>query len=210
MLTRYGRCSSNARLPTSSSCIRSALRPTSGWRGRTSRRLPTRRATAAPAPVRPCPWPPAPSVSRTQSDRRRPEPSVHRPRSPTLPRLLEASGGVDRISGEQEFVGLRIARGDHLAGVHAEPDGQAVAQRGSAWTRSRRSRAADSARAGSSSCATGRPKTAITASPMYFSTRPPCCSTASRAMANRRARSGRTSSGSSASPKRRRADDVGK
>ena len=40
--------------------------------------------------------------------------------------------------------------------------------------------AARSARVGSSSCVTGMPKTAMTASPMNFSTVPPSASIASR------------------------------
>ena len=40
--------------------------------------------------------------------------------------------------------------------------------------------AARTARSGSSSCATGAPKTAITASPMNFSTVPPKCSISAR------------------------------
>ena len=60
----------------------------------------------------------------------------------------------------------------HLAGVHADP--AAMPSSGSA---SRISTAARHARSASSSCATGTPNTAITASPMNFSTVPPCDST---------------------------------
>ena len=53
---------------------------------------------------------------------------------------------------------------------------------GSARTRSRMSSAADIARWASSPCAWGSPKTAMTASPMDFSTVPPCALTTSLAM----------------------------
>ena len=59
--------------------------------------------------------------------------------------------------------------------------------------------AARTARSGSSSWATGAPKTAITASPMNFSTVPPRCSTFQRSRAWNGSRSRRTSSGSSRS-----------
>jgi hypothetical protein len=48
---------------------------------------------------------------------------------------------------------------------------------------SRIASAARTARSGSSSCATGAPKTAITASPMNFSTVPPCRSISARSRA---------------------------
>jgi len=48
---------------------------------------------------------------------------------------------------------------------------------------SRIASAARTARSGSSSCATGAPKTAITASPMNFSTVPPCRSISPRSRA---------------------------
>ena len=59
--------------------------------------------------------------------------------------------------------------------------------------------AARTARSGSSSWATGAPKTAITASPMNFSTVPPRCSTFQRSRAWNGSSSRRTSSGSSRS-----------
>ena len=61
---------------------------------------------------------------------------------------------------------------------------------------SRMASAARTARSGSSSCATGAPKTAITASPMNFSTVPPKRSSSSRRRAWYGRRSERTSSGS--------------
>ena len=58
-------------------------------------------------------------------------------------------------------------------------------------------RAALTARSGSSPCATGAPKTAITASPMNFSTVPPNASISERTRAKYGVRIARTSSGSS-------------
>jgi hypothetical protein len=52
----------------------------------------------------------------------------------------------------------------------------------------------------SSSCTTGTPKTAITASPMNFSTEPPCCSTIAFMRSKYRARTTRSASGSRRSP----------
>jgi hypothetical protein len=54
------------------------------------------------------------------------------------------------------------------------PTRPAIPSSGSA---SRISTATRQARSASSSCATGTPNTAITASPMNFSTEPPCAST---------------------------------
>ncbi len=66
----------------------------------------------------------------------------------------------------------------------------------SSTSASRTASAARTARSGSSSCATGAPKTAITASPMNFSTVPPKRSSSSRARAWYGASVARTSSGS--------------
>ena len=85
-----------------------------------------------------------------------------------LCRLLEAGGGVDRVAGSEALLGA----GHDLAGVDADPG--LYAERGE---RSRISTAARQARSASSSCAAGTPNTAITASPMNFSTVPPCDST---------------------------------
>ena len=74
-----------------------------------------------------------------------------------------------------------------------------TAMRTSRSTRSRIASAARTARSGSSPCATGAPKTAITASPMYFSTVPPNASIADRTRAKYGAWIARTSSGSSCS-----------
>jgi hypothetical protein len=65
---------------------------------------------------------------------------------------------------------------------------------------SRISRAARTARNASSSCTTGTPKTAITASPMNFSTDPPWRSTIAFMRSKYRASRARSASGSSCSP----------
>ena len=62
------------------------------------------------------------------------------------------------------------------------------------------SAAARAARSASSSCSTGMPNTAMTASPMYFSTVPPCRSIAARIVSKYRDCTSRMDSGSSCSP----------
>src|SRR6266550_2169818 len=69
----------------------------------------------------------------------------------------------------------------------------------SSWTAAHIARAALTARSGSSPCATGAPKIAITASPMNFSTVPPNFSSSERIRAKYGVRIARTSSGSSRS-----------
>src|SRR5262249_6417938 len=66
-------------------------------------------------------------------------------------------------------------------------------------TRSSIRSAARRARSGSSSCATGAPNTAMTASPTNFSTKPPYCSMTSASILNRSFWNARTSAGSSRS-----------
>ena len=74
---------------------------------------------------------------------------------------------------------------------------------------SRIASAARTARSASSSCATGAPNSAITASPMNFSTVPPKRSSSSRTRAWYGRSSERTSSGSMLLRARREADEVG-
>ena len=84
--------------------------------------------------------------------------------------LLETRRDVDRVAGDE-----RVARArDDLAGVDADADLDLdrVAELDAART----------ARSASSSCTCGTPKTAMTASPMNFSTVPPCRSIAARAV----------------------------
>ena len=198
-LTMYGRRSSNDRRATSSSWSRSASRPTIGVDRRRVRTLATPisgRATTGTAL-------PFASISTGAPNSKR-SPTARTVRSPT--RIPHCSAAC--WSRAAVFTGSPVTRIWALASREAMTSppltprriGVRVARAGSARTRSRRSIAADRARAGSSSCATGDPKTAMIASPMNFSTRPPCRSTKSVAMPNRRARTARTSSGSSASP----------
>ena len=83
---------------------------------------------------------------------------------------LEPAGRVDEVAGDHALV--RRADGDGgLAGQDAGAglDGSGPGVR----TASTSSSAARTARSASSSCAVGAPQTAITASPMNFSTVPP-------------------------------------
>ena len=83
--------------------------------------------------------------------------------------------------------GSGVVSGEHLAGVHADPDlqrdavGFARELDVDVLEATRASAApARSARAASSSCAAGTPNAAMTASPMNFSTVPPSASISSR------------------------------
>ena len=106
-----------------------------------------------------------------------------------LGELLEPGGGVDGGAGDDRLAGRRVERRDGFAGVDPGADlhGDPVVCSRLAFRSTSRARiasAARSARAGSSSCAFGTPNTAITASPMYFSTVPPCASISPRTAAN--------------------------
>ena len=81
-----------------------------------------------------------------------------------LRRLLEPRGDVDGVPCREPLRGA----GHHLAGVDADPPLDAEL-----GERPRISAAARTARSASSSRTVGTPKTAITASPMNFSTVPP-------------------------------------
>ena len=86
---------------------------------------------------------------------------------------LQPLGDVDRIAGDERVAANRVAC-DHLPGVDADPGLDAHAEGALELVRvanaARSSRAARNARSASSSCSTGIPKTAMTASPMNFST----------------------------------------
>ena len=87
---------------------------------------------------------------------------------------LDPRGGVDEVAGDHALA-LGADRDRRLAGEHAGARAQLrrvelVAERRTAATRSS---AARTARSASSSVAVGVPQTAITASPMNFSTVPP-------------------------------------
>ena len=111
-----------------------------------------------------------------ECDRRRTQPPrrlVHE-HSARLGDRLHPGGGVHRVPGDHA-----LRRGPHrhrdLTGDHPDPhrqprDTQVSSPR--AVTVATRSRPARTARSASSSCATGTPHTAITASPMNFSTAP--------------------------------------
>ena len=85
-------------------------------------------------------------------------------------RLLESRRDVDRVAGDER---LALAADDDLARVDADPGLEARAPRSAARISAARGR-----RAGRRPRATtGIPKTAMTASPMNFSTVPPWRST---------------------------------
>jgi hypothetical protein len=99
-------------------------------------------------------------------------------------RLLEPRGDVDGVAGDER---LPLAD-DDLAGVDADAAGERdgacrLEAAPSSTTSARISAAARAARSASSSWRCGRPNTATTASPMNFSTRPPCRSAAARTRA---------------------------
>ncbi len=87
--------------------------------------------------------------------------------------LLEARGDVDGVAGDER---LALAADDDFAGVDADPRLEPVLRRSPPAS----PQAARTARSASSSCETGIPKTAITASPTNFSTLPPCRSRIAR------------------------------
>ena len=131
--------------------------------------------------------------------------------------LLEARGDVDGVAGDEPLPRGRVAR-DDLAGVDAgavlERDAEARVelgvQRPRARPASRRRRAPPARRRPRAGC--GRPNTAITASPMNFSTVPPWRSSSSRidvevarhdGRAATRSRAARRSRSSRRGPRRR-------
>ena len=87
-----------------------------------------------------------------------------------LGRRLDARRGVDEVARDHALA-LGAERDRRLAGEDAGADAQRP--RRDPRTAETSSSAARTARSASSSCATGAPQTAITASPMNFSTRPP-------------------------------------
>ena len=80
--------------------------------------------------------------------------------------LLEPRGDVDRVAGDER---LALSADDDLAGVDADPCLEPVLRDRARASPTR----ARTARSASSSCETGMPKTAMTASPTNFSTVPP-------------------------------------
>ena len=142
--------------------------------------------------------------------RRRPVRALADEHGPGLGCGLQPRRGVDQVAGDQALVD-RAERGDRLAGEHAGAGLQRQAElaRRARSTRSTISSAARTARSASSSCATGVPQTAMTASPMNFSTMPPWRCTASEASVEVAALSiVRTSSASRSSANGGEADEV--
>ena len=99
--------------------------------------------------------------------------------------LFQPRRGVDRVAGHEPLSTGRIA-GDDLARIHACAVRQTDAERPLELTVESRQLPAASprppatARSASSSWTVGSPKTAMIASPMYFSTVPPCRSSSER------------------------------
>ena len=94
-------------------------------------------------------------------------------------RRLQPRRGVDDVAGRERLPRvLRADRDDRLARVDGGPRRQLEAVRPVQLVeRSRIASPARTARSASSPCETGAPKTAIKASPMNFSSAPPCSST---------------------------------
>ena len=98
---------------------------------------------------------------------------------------LQADGRVDDVAGGHALALARprAERDERLAGVDGDPHVEAAGRRSFSAIPSRIASAARTARSGSSSCATGAPKSAMTASPMNFSTVPPKRSSSLRSRA---------------------------
>ena len=138
--------------------------------GRARRRSATTRSarhagTGALLPLSAC----SPAASKAMRPRRRAA-SPRRPGRCPAPRRTGAGGGVDEVAGDHALV-RRAERDRRLAGQDAGPRLDAAAR--GVGPASTRSSAARTARSASSSWAIGAPHTAMTASPMNFSTVPP-------------------------------------
>src|SRR5437867_10575649 len=94
--------------------------------------------------------------------------------------LLQSRGDVHRIAGDEKVAAA--SRAATTSPVFTPMRRSSAAVSGSAATRWRNISAAARARSASSPWACGIPKTAITASPMNFSSVPPCSATTSRAI----------------------------
>ena len=98
---------------------------------------------------------------------------------------LQPRRGVDRIPRQHPLPQPRTRTQTHqrLAGVHPHPQPQRrAADRLQLLRALHDPQPARTARSGSSSCAAGTPNTPTTASPMNFSTTPPCASIRARAI----------------------------
>ena len=140
---------------------------------RASSRLPRQRS----AP--PSPPPPPARASETRSLARLLGTSARPPRSrsPALPTAASPPYSRHRLDHPLALHRTRSQRDQRLAGMHRDPH---LDRRLLLTAQSRISTAARTARSGSSSCVTGAPKTAMTASPMNFSTVPPNRSSSER------------------------------
>ena len=181
-LTRNGRRSSSTRLAASSSCARSPVRPKSGIRtrarvaarpasgsARSGARFPFATSSTAGPNAK---WPAAALAVR--------EPHMidHGSASCCNRAAVFTASPVTRKSPE---LPSRVATTSPV--FRPMRIGSRSPSFGSARTRSRSCSAAAIARTASSPCAWGKPKTAMTASPMNFSSVPPCSATTSFAIA---------------------------
>ena len=146
-----------------------------------------RRALVLARPSRPAPAPTFPSRRprrrrRTRSRARSPGTSSRRRGSR---RRARRSGGARRCSRRRPRPCLRRRSGRAPRATSASPVviPIRISSSPSSASASRMESAARTARSGSSSCATGAPKTAMTASPMNFSTVPPKRSSSARTRA---------------------------
>ena len=121
------------------------------------------RRAGVPARARPCLSAPAARPARPRPRRARARASSLRSGSRPAGSLLEPGGDVDRVAGREPLLGS----GHDLARIEPNP-----CRKVSSGNASRISTAARQARRASSSCTWGTPKTAMTASPMNFSTVP--------------------------------------
>ena len=188
-VTSCGSRSRRARERIDAGASSSRSRPTSWRSGRAARRrrrsAPGLRPPPRRRPARPCPSPRPARRSRTRSRARSRRYVVSPTRMPFDRRGgLQARGGVDDVAGDH-----RLARAPARASSATSASPVVTAMRTcssspcSVESASRIASAARTARSGSSSCATGAPKTAITASPMNFSTVPPKRSSSARSRA---------------------------
>ena len=182
MLTRKGRCSLKARRATSSIWSRSGPRPISGSRGAGAGR-PARARTGSARIGRLFPRAStsiaAPNLKVDCASRavRSPHTIIHGSAACCSRAATLTVSPVTRKSP------LEVSRAATTSPVLTPTRiGNRVPSCASLRTWSRNSMAAERARCGSSPCAWGRPKTAITASPMNFSTVPPCSATTSFAI----------------------------
>ena len=141
--------------------------------GRRNRPLPTRES-APPSPSR-LPGEPRGTRSRVAwRGRSSPRPGSRSPGQPTACRAAVLTTSPATIPSPS------AGRASTVTSASPVLTAMRIWSAGCSTAQSRIASAARTARSGSSSCAGGAPKTAITASPMNFSTVPPCRSSSSR------------------------------